>query len=195
MGLNSIRCENYAGEGKTVFGKGYMSSSDFDGTDFLAAAGMIALVSLASSGCISLSKENVMRPLVKNGDFGEHVDAELNFKKIGDSTTYYPFVDYRLDASRYDVMFKGMGPDGKANFDILYNDDELKHFAVANYEKPDTYEKMLNVTDNILAGQSTDSVTLLKFEGTGRWDMIAYAYINGNEVDLKLVDAFRPIGE
>lgn len=190
MGINSIKCDGYADANGSGFGKGYRSSSDFDGTDLLAAAGMIALVSLASSGCISLSKDNVVGSLVKTGDFGEHVDSELNFKKIGDSTTHHPSVD---DTIRYDVMFKGIGPDGKANFDILHNNDELKHFAVANYEKPDTYEKMLNVTDNILAGQSTDSVAVLKFEGTGMWDMIAYAYINGSEVDLKLVDAFRPI--
>ncbi len=189
MGINSIKCEGYAAGVKgSGFGKGYRSSSDFDGTDFLAAAGMMALVSLAS-GCISLSKENIMRPLVKSGDFEGNVDAEFKATKVGDT------INYAGRTTRYDVMFKGIGPDGKANFDILHNKEELKHFAVSNYEKPDTYEKMLNVTDNILAGQSTDGVALLKFAGTGMWDMIAYAYINGSEVDLKLVDAFRPIGD
>lgn len=95
----------------------------------------------------------------------------------------------------YNVMFKGVGSDGKANFDILHDNNELKHLVVGNYEKPDTYEKMLNMTGNIMAGQSTDSVALLKFEGTGRWEMLAYAYINGSEVDLKLMETFRPLGE
>ncbi len=174
----------YAETGKTGFGDEFKTASDFDGTDLLAAAGMIALVSLASSGCISLSKENVMGSLVKNGDFGGKVDHELKATKIGDSMTYD-------NGGRYDVMFKGIGPDGKANFDVLHDSNELKHFSVSNYEKPGTYEKMLNVTDKILAGQSTDSVALLKFEGTGRWEMLAYAYINGSEADLKLVDVWR----
>lgn len=53
---------------------------------------------------------------------------------------------------------------------------------------------MLNITDKIMAGESTGSVALVKFGGTGRWEMLAYAYIANNssgEVDLKLVDAFR----
>lgn len=188
MGINSIKCENYVGEGKAGFGKGYRSSSDFDGTDLLAAAGMIALVSLASSGCISIDKEIVMGSLVKHGDLGGKVDHELKAVKIGDSITY----DKSIDGSgRYDVMFKGIESDGKAHFDVLHGSNELKHFAVSNYEKPDTYEEMLNMTDKIMAGQSTDSVALLKFEGTGSWETIAYAYINGSEVDLKLVKAFR----
>ncbi len=189
MGMNAIRCEGlYADVKESRFGKGNMTASDFNTTDIVAAAGMMALLSLAS-GCMSLvNKDEVTRELVKNGDFGRNVDAELKATKIGDSITYDKSID---GSATYNVMFKGMDPDGKANFDILHANSELKHLAVSNYEKPDTYEKMLNMTDKIMAGQSTDTVALLKFEGTGRWEMLAYAYINGSEADLKLVEVFR----
>lgn len=189
MGMNAIRCEGlYADVKESGFGKGLKSASDFNTTDIVTATGMMALLAFAS-GCMSLvNKDEVTRELVKNGDFGRNVDAELKATKVGDSITYDKSID---GSATYNVMFKGIGPDGKANFDILHRNNELKHLAVGNYEKPATYEKMLDMTDRIMAGQSTDSMALLKFEGTGRWEMLAYAYINGSEADLKLVEVFR----
>lgn len=80
MGLNSIKCDGYADVKESGFGKGNRTASDLNTIDIVTAAGMLALIGLAS-GCISLSKENVMKPLVKDGDFGKHVDAELKATK------------------------------------------------------------------------------------------------------------------
>lgn len=187
MGIDSINCEGRAETGKSIFGEGCRSASDFEGAGLVTATAVVALFGLAAIGVRELMDqrtEAIMKPLVKDGDFRGYVDAELNATKIGDNITYE-------NGGRYDVMFRGMGSDGKAHFDILKDNNELKQFTVGNYEKPATYEKMLNMTDKLMAGESTDSVALLKFEETGRYELLAYAYINGSEADLKLVDLSR----
>lgn len=50
MGINSVRCNGmYAETGKTEFGEGSRSASDFDGADLFVTAGAVAVAALGAA--------------------------------------------------------------------------------------------------------------------------------------------------
>ncbi len=98
MGINSIKCENYAGAGKTGFGKENKSASDFDGKDILKGAAMLALMTAGTlvAGCIE-SPDNRPPPV--------KVEYDKNAAPIAVGRVYFEYTD---SWTGYGIQTKGL---------------------------------------------------------------------------------------
>lgn len=80
MGINAITCKgSYTETGKTGFGEGVRTSSDFDGTDILKGAAILTLMAVGTfaAGCVGKDE---------SPNFEQH---QYRFNKFGDTKTVH----------------------------------------------------------------------------------------------------------
>ncbi len=120
MGINSITCKGgYAETGKVEFGKGIRTSSDFDGTDLLKGATLVALMAAGTfvAGCVGKdAPADLEQPRYRFNRFGDtktirdeatNKTYELEFDGLKERWDY----GTRYDAATFNVY--DMGAQGK----------------------------------------------------------------------------------
>lgn len=201
MGINAINCKGlYAETGKSKFGEGSRSASDFDVRDIIADnIGPIIVAFVCGLIGVDLldkfRKSQIIQLAYGDEIFGfgldDGIDAQLNAKKVGDSVDFH---SHQTKAD-YTAMFEGF-KEGKALFNVTRRDVsgsvENRSIALADYTMPGTQEDALRLYQKILDG-STDTVASINFDGNEKFPalkVLAYADIKHGEAELKIAEGY-----